>query len=142
MIQSNPKKGQPRYKAITRNNVTETEAWQHLDRERKESIEVVSAVLPFRTNQYVMDHLIDWDRVPDDPFYQLTFPQRGMLDERGYGRVRDAIFNQMPREEFAELVKELRLALNPHPLDGKLRNLVAKDGLRILQGGQREAPCK
>ena len=39
----------------------------------------VAKVLPFRVNQYVLDELIDWDRVPDDPLFRLVFPQPEML---------------------------------------------------------------
>jgi hypothetical protein len=35
--------------------------------------------LPFRTNNYVIEELIDWNNVPADPIFQLTFPQPGML---------------------------------------------------------------
>ena len=34
----------------------------------------VASVLPFRTNNYVVDNLIDWNNIPDDPIFQLTFP--------------------------------------------------------------------
>ena len=36
-------------------------------------------VLPFRTNAYVIENLIDWDAAPDDPIYRLVFPQPDML---------------------------------------------------------------
>jgi|SRR5882724_7792120 len=38
-----------------------------------------AAVLPFRTNEYVIDSLIDWSAAPDDPIYRLAFPQADML---------------------------------------------------------------
>ena len=38
----------------------------------------VATVLPFRTNSYVVEHLIDWDAAPDDPIYRLVFPQPDM----------------------------------------------------------------
>ena len=40
------------------------------------NIEVVGQVLPFRTNNYVTDELIDWDDIPDDPFFVLNFPSK------------------------------------------------------------------
>ena len=45
------------------------------------AMRAVANVLPFRVNDYVIDELIDWDRVPDDPMFQLTFPQPGMLKD-------------------------------------------------------------
>lgn len=49
-----------------------------LDEETKRSIHVIAQVLPFRVNNYVLDSLIDWNNIPEDPIFQLTFPQRGM----------------------------------------------------------------
>ena len=45
-------------------------------------MKAVSAVLPFRVNEYVTDELIDWSNIPEDPIYQLTFPQEGMLKRK------------------------------------------------------------
>lgn len=36
-----------------------------------------ASILPMRTNNYVVSQLIDWSAVPDDPIFQLTFPQPG-----------------------------------------------------------------
>ena len=36
-----------------------------------------ASILPMRTNNYVVSQLIDWSVVPDDPIFQLTFPQPG-----------------------------------------------------------------
>src|SRR5690348_2819157 len=48
------------------------------------AVRAVATVLPFWTNSYVVDHLIDWDAAPDDPIYRLVFPQPDMLP-RGRG---------------------------------------------------------
>src|SRR5690606_4705120 len=56
-----------RYRAITRNNVTQTRQWKHLPTHPPEPIQVDSAVLPFRTDDDAMSALSDWDRVPADP---------------------------------------------------------------------------
>ena len=51
----------------------------------------VATVLPFRTNSYVVEHLIDWDAAPDDPIYRLVFPQPDMLPEADVQRLADMI---------------------------------------------------
>jgi L-lysine 2,3-aminomutase len=43
------------------------------------AVRAVATVLPFRTNSYVVENLIDWDAAPDDPIYRLVFPQPDML---------------------------------------------------------------
>ncbi len=40
------------------------------------NIKVVASVFPFRTNNYVVEELIDWTKVPNDPIFQLTFLQK------------------------------------------------------------------
>ena len=87
MIQSQDIPSEERFKAVTRTNVTSCPEWEHLDPEIREGIEVVSAVLPFRANRYVMEQLIDWDAAPDDPIFRLTFPHADMLDEIGRAHV-------------------------------------------------------
>ena len=39
------------------------------------NMKVVSKILPFKTNNYVVEYLIDWNNVPNDPMFVLTFPQ-------------------------------------------------------------------
>ena len=41
-------------------------------------IEVVGQVLPFKTNNYVVNELIDWARYKTDPMYIINFPQEEM----------------------------------------------------------------
>jgi L-lysine 2,3-aminomutase len=36
-------------------------------------MKVVSEVLPFRVNNYVIDQLINWNNVPNDPIFSLLF---------------------------------------------------------------------
>src|SRR5690554_7345062 len=52
-----------------------------LSDDEREAIGVVGQVLPFKTNNYVVEQLIDWNNVPNDPIYTLTFPRREMLSE-------------------------------------------------------------
>jgi hypothetical protein len=40
-----------------------------------------SAVFPMRANNYVVEDLINWSNVPEDPMFKLTFPQPDMLSE-------------------------------------------------------------
>ena len=72
--------GRQRYRPLTARNIQNTTFWNRLPRDAREAIRVVSQVLPFRSNEYVLEELIDADRIPDDSVVQLTFAQRGMLD--------------------------------------------------------------
>ena len=54
-------------------------------------MDVVFHVLPFKTNAYVCEQLIRWDDVPDDPIFQLTFPQQGMLAPDDFNAIADLV---------------------------------------------------
>lgn len=52
-----------------------------LSDEMIQAIEVVGRVLPFKTNNYVIDNLIDWTQIENDPMFTLTFPRKEMLEK-------------------------------------------------------------
>jgi hypothetical protein len=78
-------------------------------------MKAVAAVLPFRVNTYVLDELIRWEQIPDDPIFQLTFPQRGMLDPGDFSRMMDLHRRGAPSREIDAAAREIQLRLNPHP---------------------------
>lgn len=86
-----------------------------IPKDEKFATKVVSNVLPFRTNNYVVEELIDWDNIPNDPMYQLTFPQRGMLSDDHFNRMADLIKKDAPKNEIEKTANEIRYELNPHP---------------------------
>lgn len=119
---------QPRYRAVTLANIDKHDCWSRLDPDLREAVEVVARVLPFRVNNYVIDELIDWERVPDDPIFQLTFPQRGMLDDAQFLEVRNLLRADAPKDKLDRAVNRIRLALNPHPAGQLTHNVPHVDG--------------
>lgn len=126
-----------RYRAITRTNVERSDAWSRLSPELQHAVKVVSTVLPFRTNEYVMSELIDWDRVPDDPMYQLTFVQPGMLDPKDFSTMADLLAKDASKAELKAAANRIRLKLNPHPAGQMTHNVPRLDG-RPLPGMQHK----
>lgn len=123
--------GAEKFRAITRGNIAKTPEWERLDANLREAVEVVSTVLPFRTNAYVMRDLIDWDRVPDDPMFQLTFPQRGMLSDENYATMSCLVRDEAPHEAIERAANEIRLTLNPHPAGQMTLNVPKINGEEI-----------
>lgn len=79
-------------------------------------IETVGNILPFRTNNYVIDNLIDWQNYQSDPLFLLTFPQREMVSEAHYQLMSSALKNN--KNDFPAIKKvanKIHLELNPHP---------------------------
>jgi len=126
-----------RFRAIGLNNVGKRPEWERLDRDQRRAVEVVSRVLPFRANDYVMRELVDWQRVPEDPIFQLTFPQRGMLDPEQFDRIAALVDREAPKAEIEAEANRIRLELNPHPA-GQLTHNVPTLGGRRLPGLQHK----
>jgi len=99
---------------------------------------VVSSVLPFRVNEYVIDELIDWSKVPEDPIYQLTFPQKGMLSPAMFERMAQAYRDGKDKRELQALAKELRAELNPHPAGQMQMNIPIDENGDTLNGIQHK----
>ncbi|MFI6449398.1 KamA family radical SAM protein [Kitasatospora sp. NPDC050543] len=106
----------------------------------RRDISVVSAVLPFKVNNYVLDELIDWDRVPEDPIFRMTFPHRDMLPGDLFDGLAELMADQPSRERLADAVDTARRALNPHPGDQLSANVPLLDGRPVpgLQHKYRE----
>lgn len=126
-----------RYRAITRANLAKTPEWDRLDADARHALAVVSSVLPFKTNRYVMRELIDWDRVPDDPIFQLNFVQRDMLTPTNFARVEGALARGVDGVELRVIVDEIRRGLNPHPAGQATDNVPTLAG-RPLPGMQHK----
>ena len=103
------------------------------------AVRAVATVLPFRTNAYVVENLIDWDAAPDDPIYRLVFPQPDMLPAQDVARLSDLIATDAPREQINQAAHEIRMRLNPHPAGQLLLNAPSLDG-RPLPGLQHKYP--
>lgn len=113
------------------NDLSKVEQLSRLSRDDRRKMRLVSQVLPFRTNRYVIEQLIDWTSVPDDPIFQLTFPQPGMLSDDHQERLREAIDRGDSKLEVQRVVNEIRLELNPHPSGQLEHNVPSLDGERV-----------
>ena len=110
-----------------------------LDPEERLAVRAVATVLPFRTNAYVVESLIDWDAAPDDPIYRLVFPQPDMLPADDVAQLSDLLRREAPAAEIKAAAHEVRMRLNPHPAGQLLLNAPSLDG-RPLPGLQHKYP--
>jgi len=130
----------PRYRPYQRRDIDSIPQLRALAPEERLAMKAVSTVLPFRTNAYVCDELIDWSRVPDDPIYQLTFPQRGMLEPADLALVTELVRSGAPTAAVAAAAREIQGRLNPHPAGQRELNVPhhGKRGIPGLQHKYRE----
>ena len=117
-----------RYLAYTDKNIDKIPQFKALTSEQRTAISAVSRVLPFRANNYVVEELIDWDDIPRDPIFQLTFPQEGMLTAEDFDCIRNLIEEEAPNSRIEQAVNRIRLGLNPHPAGQMDLNIPFLDG--------------
>jgi KamA family protein len=117
----------PQFKVFTHKDIDNIPQLKAIPSAALFEMKVVSSILPFRVNQYVIEHLIDWSKVPEDPLYQLTFPQKDMLPPELYQQMARLIEQGAPRDQIQALATTLRAQLNPQPA-GQLEMNVPLDG--------------
>ena len=100
---------------------------QRMSEEQRLAMKTVAEVLPFRVNNYVVEELIDWDNAPDDPMFQLTFPQQGMLKPEDFEIIRGMVQRAASTKEMAPEVKRIQYSLNPHPAGQKMMGQMRRD---------------
>ena len=130
-------KGTKKFKVYTRKDIDDIPELQKLTRDERLTMKAVSAVLPFRVNNYVIEELIDWNNIPDDPIFQLTFPQRGMLNDADFDRMMDLVRRDVPADQIREAALPIQRALNPHPA-GQMELNVPRLGEEPLPGLQHK----
>ena len=126
-----------KFKANTRRDLPRIAEKLRFNRDQLTDMQAVSAVLPFRVNDYVIEHLIDPQDVPNDPIFQLTFPQRGMLEEEDFRRMRDLVAKGATETEIKLAADEIRGRLNPHPAGQMQLNVPLLDG-EVVGGMQHK----
>lgn len=125
-----------KYLAITLNNIDSIAQLAHMEPEQRLELVVLAAVFPFRSNNYVADELIDWNNIPADPMYQLTFPQKGMLEEHQLKQL-TTLKKARKTKEFNAAVRKIQMDLNPHPA-GQLKHNVPTFEGQTLKGIQHK----
>ena len=125
------------YRAITLRNIREVTQIKHLPEEMLFDMQVVGSVLPFKTNNYVVNELIDWNNFREDPIFRLNFPQREMLSEQHYEMVAAHLRSGASRLDISKAVNRIRFDLNPHPAGQLQHNVPLLEG-EILPGVQHK----
>ncbi|HEX9656283.1 MAG TPA: lysine 2,3-aminomutase [Bacteroidota bacterium] len=121
-----------KYKSYSLHNFREIPQLKQLSEEDLFAMEVVGNVLPFKANSYVIEELIDWNKVPDDPMYVLTFPQKGMLRPDHFNEMATVLRNKEDRQVVHETAQRIRWQLNPHPAGQMEKNVPEFKGETIL----------
>jgi len=122
----------PSLQSVTLANLRKITQIENFSEEQIFEMEVVGNVLPFKANNYVIEQLIDWDNVPGDSMFNLTFPQKHMLKTEHYDMMASVLKNDPDRKQIQEMANKIRLELNPHPAGQMELNVpMLKDGTKL-----------
>jgi KamA family protein len=132
-----PLTGVEQFQVYTERQLEQIPQVARLPAELRRSMHAVAQVLPFRVNRYVVDELIDWDNVPHDPIFQLTFPQQGMLAAEDFQHIAGLLDAGTDPAQIRAAAQDIRHKLNPHPAGQRLLNVPRLDDRR-LEGMQHK----
>ncbi|XVQ10344.1 KamA family radical SAM protein [Spirillospora sp. CA-255316] len=141
-----------KFRAFTAKHLDELTARAGLNEQERLETRAVATVLPFRTNAYVVEELIDWSAAPDDPIYRLVFPMADMLPAEDVARLAGLLRREAPKAEIDAAAREVRMRLNPHPAgqmelnipsfgDGKIPGLQHKYDETVLYFPKQGQTC-
>jgi KamA family protein len=132
-IRKNKKEGLiMNYKSYMLHNFRSIPQVQNLPKDLIEAIDIVGSVLPFKTNNYVVENLIDWESVPEDPIYTLTFPRKEMLLPHHYKKMERLVKSGASKDEIKGAANGIRLELNPHPAGQIEHNVPMIEGEKLF----------
>ena len=126
-----------KFKASTRRDLPKIAEKLKLNADQIIDMQAVSAVLPFRVNDYVIDNLIETTDLPDDPIFQLTYPQQGMLNADSYKHMRELVVSGASETDIKLSADRIRKKLNPHPAGQMELNVPKLEG-EVVAGMQHK----
>lgn len=129
---------QSEFKSFTLSNFRNIPQISKLSEQKQFEIETVANVLPFKTNDYVVNSLIDWNNVPHDPIFVLNFPQKDMLKPQHYRLMASVLKNKAGKNDVQATANKIRLDLNPNPAGQMEHNVPHLSDGRKLHGMQHK----
>src|SRR5574337_278656 len=122
----------PPYQSHTLTNFRDIPQIQNLSQQFQFDMELVANVFPFKTNNYVVEQLIDLKDPSTDPNFILTFPHKDMLKPKHFNNMASAIRKGLDKKDIQKIANKIRLELNPHPA-GQMEHNVPKlrDGTKL-----------
>ncbi len=121
----------PKYTSFGLHNFRDIPQLRRFSEEQLFAMQVVGSVLPFKTNNYVIDELIDWGNIPDDPIFVLTFPQKEMLRGEHFEEMASVLRSTSDRNRIQECANRIRWQLNPHPAGQMEHNVPVLDEQKL-----------
>jgi len=120
-----------KYKPYTLHNFKEIPQIQKLSKQTILEIETISRIFPLRTNNYIVEHLIDWENWQEDPLFIMHFPLKAMLLSGHFSMIETALHDGASKSEIDSLVRKIHAELNPHPAGQAKYNIPVSENRHI-----------
>ncbi len=121
-----------KYKHYNIHNYISIPQIKKISPKQRHDLEVIAKVLPFKTNNYVVEQLIDWDNIEFDPLYRMNFFQRGMLTDKHFNMLESEINVGGSKKSLDRLIKDIRYQLNPDPSGQMMYNVPEFKGEKLM----------
>ncbi len=105
--------------AYTLSNYKSMPQIRFLSAAQLEAIEVVGNIFPFSACNLVVEELIDWNNLNDDPMFKITFPQKEMLNDEHYQSMKIILDHHGDKMAIKRMADLIRRELDPHFLGTK-----------------------
>ncbi len=102
------------YRAYSIRNYRQIPQIERFNQQDLRNVEVIGRVLPFKTNNYVVNELIDWNNFHDDPLFILNFPQQKMLKTEAFDQMSEVLEAGADPIKIQETAEAIRDRLNPN----------------------------
>ena len=73
-----------KYISYNNHSFKKTVYYNYLSQAQKEAFDILSKIFYFKTNNYVLEHLIDWTNLETDAMFRLNFLHKNMLSKQDY----------------------------------------------------------
>ena len=102
-----------KFNAYNEKSFRQSQYYKRLPTEELKYFDVLTKVFHFKANNYVLDHLIDWEAIPDDPMYRLIFPRKEMLNGRDHMLVRAMDEVGLDQRTQRDWIKQMKKSMRP-----------------------------
>ena len=72
-----------KYRSYTAISFKKTQYFEMLPMEERRTFEILTKVFHFKVNNYVLENLINWKDIPNDPIYKMVFLRKEMASIPG-----------------------------------------------------------
>jgi L-lysine 2,3-aminomutase len=90
-----------------------TQNYLSLPEDIKEELDIVTNIFPFKTNNYIVKSLIDWDHIRQDPIFRINFPNRQILPINEYNFLLSLFKNKSSNKYLPSAIEAVKLKLLP-----------------------------